>query len=173
MIIQEQKMHTSKNQSQFTAAFIYGQGLQKINFLPPKLLKRWWLFFMCNNVGRDLLRALYEVYHLFLVLSLMHPFGQDIPFSPSRAIPAPALSHIYLYSPQNLKLFRMVFPDVEAEWGPRQLLVLYPSTLHMANQWEPRLLCLPDTRSCESLCFWLLLCTQIARQGWLFHSPYC
>lgn len=67
----------------------------------------------------------------FSWFSLMHSFGQDIPLSPSRAIPDPALSHIYLYSPQSLMLFSMVFPDVEAEWGPRPRLVLYP--LHAAH----------------------------------------
>lgn len=142
MIIQEQKMHTSENQSQFTAAFIYGQGLRKINFLPPKLLRRRWFFFMCNNVGRNLLRALYDVHHLFLDL-LTHSFGQDIPLSPNGAVPDPTLPHIfmYLYSPQTWTLFRMVFPDVEAEWGSRPMLVFYPSVLHMAKQWEPRCAC--------------------------------
>lgn len=40
---------------------------KKINFLSPKLLKRRWLFFMCNHLGRNLLRTLHVAYHLFLV----------------------------------------------------------------------------------------------------------
>lgn len=57
----------------------------------------------------------------------MQSFGQDMHLSPNGAIPDPALSHVYLSS---IILFRMAFPDVEAEWAPRPFLVLYPPCCH-------------------------------------------
>lgn len=125
-------MQTSKNQSQFTAAFIYSQGLQKINFFSPKLLKRRWLFFMCNNVGRNL--------HLFLgLLDLVKTFL----CLPAEQIQT-QLCHTFIYSTQRLEHYLgWVSLMLKQSEDQDHSLGFFPSTLHMLNQWEPHLLCLP------------------------------